>query len=267
VKIWIVGSGTLVPDTRHGAPAHWIEIPGASILLDCGGGTVRTLAGLGLNWAGVSHILLTHFHTDHVGGLAPLLFALKHGLPSKRDDPLTVLGPKGLKAHLLALATAHGSHVSDPGFPLLLHELTPGEPWQDPSGAFEVRTIGTRHTPESLGIRLEAGPDCLGYTGDTGPFSGLSSFFRACPLLIAECSHPDGWIGENHLTPSTLASLASEAGVGTLVPVHAYPTLDVETLPERLAEAGFTGRVLPGRDGLCLRLQENATEVLDSRTF
>jgi ribonuclease BN (tRNA processing enzyme) len=85
--------------------------------------------------------------------------------------------------------------------------------------------------------------------------------------MIAECSHPDGWIGRTHLTPSALAALASEAEVGTLVPVHAYPGLDPESLPDLLAQAGYPGRVVPGRDGLCIVLEENATKVLDSRTF
>jgi hypothetical protein len=199
--------------------------------------------------------------------LAPLFFALKHGLPSKREFPLTILGPIGLAAHLQALAEAHGDHVTDPGFPLLVHELIPGSAWRDSARDLVVRTAETRHTPESMAIRLEAGGESLAYTGDAGPLPGLEEFFRACPLMIAECSHPDGWIGNTHLTPSTLAALASEAGIGTLVPVHAYPNLDPETLPELLAEAGFPGRVVPGRDGLSIELGENATKVLDGRSF
>ncbi len=259
----MVGSGTLIPDPERGPPAHWVELGGSSLLLDCGDGTLRTMARLGLRWETISHLLVTHFHTDHVGGLAPLLFALKNGVEPSRDLPLTLLGPVGLSGHLEGLVQAHGPYISDPGFPLRVHEFSPGGSWQDPLGDFRIETLGTRHTADSMAVRLETSDGALGFTGDTGPDSELATFFRGCQILLAECSHPDGREMETHLTPGGLAAMAAVAAPDLLVPVHCYPPLDPETLPDLLAEAGYGGRVLPGWDGLGVDLKDGRVEVLD----
>lgn len=224
------------------------------------------MARLGASWQRITHIVLTHLHTDHVGGLAPLLFALKNGLEGVRDAPLTLLGPPGLRHHLNALALAHGSYVLDPGFPLLAHELRPGESWRQPPDDFSIDTVAARHTENSLAIRLDTLDGSLGYTGDTGPDPGLGPFFRGCQLLLAECSHPDGQSMETHLTPCDLADLAVVSSPALLVPVHSYPSLDPDDLPGLLKKAGYEGEVLPGWDGLGLDLTDGVVTVLEPLT-
>jgi ribonuclease BN (tRNA processing enzyme) len=256
VRVWIVGSGTLRPDPLRGPPAYWIEEDATFALLDCGAGTLRTLARLGLPWQRVTHILLSHFHTDHVGELAPLLFALKHGLKEPRTGSLHVLGPPGLAEHLDFLSRAHGAYVTSPGFPLDVVELDPGSGWSRPPGGFGLRTRKTLHTETSLAMRLEFQAGSVGYTGDTGPDLDLGAFLEGCRLLIAECSHPDGSGTENHLTPSSLSQIARAAAPELLVPVHAYPPLDPAMLPDLLVGAGYRGEVRPGEDGLLVEFSE-----------
>lgn len=267
MRVWIVGSGNLIPQPHRGSPAHWVESGEFRILMDCGAGTLRTLARLGLGWPELSHLLITHFHTDHVGELAPLLFALKNGVPGGRSAPLTIIGPLGLKTHLSALAQAHGGHILDPGFPVAAHELEPGEIWRPASDGFQLRTQPTPHTENSLAVRVDVGGVSVGYTGDTGPDPELGPFFRGCEILIAECSHPDGREMETHLTPRELAALAKEAAPGLLIPVHCYPSLDPERVPGLLEKAGYSGRVLSGRDGLGMDCDKSGVEVLEVKDF
>lgn len=258
-----MGSGTLIPHGKRGGAAHWVEVGGASFLLDCGPGTLGTLARLGLPWGSLGHVVLTHFHTDHVADLAPLLFALKNGLDQPRAEPLTILGPPGLSRHLEALAIAHGAFILDPGFPLKVGEIPPGADWPGPGSGILIRTWPARHTPQSLAIKLETRDGTLGYTGDTGLCEGLGDFFRGCGILIAECSHPDERDVDTHLTPGKLAVLAGTARPDVLVPVHAYPPLEPEHLPGLLAEAGYSDWVLPGRDGLELDLSDGETREVE----
>lgn len=261
MRLRILGSGTLRPDPHRGAPGYWLEGKGASILLDCGSGSLHTLARLGLGWEGVSHVLLTHFHTDHVADLAPLLFALKHGIEPARTQPLTILGPSGLRRHLNFLAEAHGAHVRNPGFPLEVEELSPGAPWTSDGGFFRLWSYATNHTENSLAFRVETKEGSIGITGDTGPDPGLGAFLEGVQLLVAECSNPDGEGLDTHLTPSGLAALASKALPDLLVNVHAYPPLDPEEVPELLRGMGYVGRAIAGRDGMVIRLSQGGVPV------
>ncbi len=260
-----MGSGTLVPDERRGAPAYWVEAGGRKILLDCGAGTLRTLARLARPWDGTTHVVLSHLHTDHVGDLAPLLFALRHGTSPPRRNPLELLGPEGLSHHLECLAEAHGHYVLDPGFPLAVKEIAPGDTWESGDGLLRIRTAPARHIPGALALRLEEEGGAVGYTGDTGPSPQLDRFFQNCRVLIAECSHPAGLGTEGHLTPVTLASLAQAAAPGLLLTVHAYPPLDPDTVPSLLAQAGYGGEVRAGVDGLRVELEGETVIVKDPR--
>jgi ribonuclease Z len=252
--VWILGSGTLHPDVERGSPGYWVESGEERILIDCGAGALRTLARLGREWQLVTHLLLSHFHTDHVADLAPLLFALTHGTDGSRSAPLVILGPPGLSDHVDALARAHGDYLRDPGFPVELVELAAGDPWIPPGGAFRLEAFQTVHTEYSMAFRLETEDGVLGYTGDTGPDLALGRFLQGCALLIAECSHPDGSGTSTHLTPAALAEMASVANAGLLVTVHAYPPLRPEEVPDLLKREGYRGRAIPGRDGLAFTI-------------
>ena len=261
MKVWILGSGTLLPDPHRGPPGYWVEVAGGHLLLDCGSGSLRTLARLGLPWHQVSHVVLSHFHTDHVADLAPLLFALKHSREPARRETLHILGPQGLKEHLEYLAGAHGPYILDPGFPLHVEEVRPERVRRDPGGSFSIRAFPTFHTDSALAYRIESLHGTLGYTGDTGPVEGLAEFLAGSDLLLAECSNPDGEEMDNHLTPGRLAALARQASPKLLVNVHAYPPLDPGVVPDLLRKKGYTGGVRAGCDGLEIRILPSGVGV------
>jgi len=52
-----------------------LQAAGRVILLDLGAGTLRALLNVGLDFTRLDIIGLSHFHIDHVGDLAPFLFA------------------------------------------------------------------------------------------------------------------------------------------------------------------------------------------------
>ena len=265
MNLVIVGSGTLVPHGSRGPAAHWVETETGRVLLDCGPGTERALARFDLDWAALTHVFLTHFHVDHVGGLPGLLFALRHGVAGGREDPLTVIGPPGTLVHFRGLADLYGSWVLEPGYPLGVVELEPGASWEDPSGAFSVTTVETAHSDPSVGFVLDTRDGRLGYTGDTGWTPTLGDAFRGCQILISECSHPEDHGMASHLTPSQLAEICGIARPDLLVPVHAYPSLDPEAIPRLLQDAGYDGWVLPGRDGMSVHLQAGVVGTTETK--
>lgn len=254
LEVVVAGSGTVVPHPERTCAAYHVRAGALQLLLDCGPGAVHHLARFRLPWATLSHLFISHFHTDHIGDLPALLFALKHGLSEAREAPLYVLGPPGTTALMRRLADAHGAYILDPGFPLHIHELAPGErfPLDD---AYALRVAKTPHADESLACRVDGPIASLGYTGDTGPSADLGRSLRTVDLLIAECSLPDALALPAHLSPSSVAELASAASPRELLLSHVYPQLEGEDLPALVRDAGWGGPVRVAHDGLRIPLR------------
>jgi ribonuclease BN (tRNA processing enzyme) len=254
-RVTVLGSGTLLPSASRRSAAHLVEIGDALVLLDVGFGTVHGFAEHDVPWQRLSHVVLSHFHTDHIGDLAPLLFVLTHGMePEGRTAPLTLLGPPGLGEVLAGLARAHGAWVSDPPFPLRVHEMELRDGWSDAEERFELTCHPTTHTPEAVAWRVETPHGVVAYSGDTGPDEVLPGFLRGAHVLICECAVPDGSDVPIHLTPSQVADLAGVACPALLVLTHAYPPLVPAELPHLVRRAGYEGAVLAGYDGLRIDL-------------
>lgn len=246
----VVGCGTAAPDGERVCSGYWLERGDACLLLDCGAGVVHGLARLALAWQRTTHIVLSHFHTDHTGDLPMLLFALQHGTLPERAAALTVLGPAGLRARLADMADAFGDHLRAPRFPLVIHELDDGD--DVAIDGIRLTAVHTPHTDTSLAYRLRADGLDIGYTGDTGPSDRVGDFFRGVDTLIAECSLPDEQMLPNHLTPTSLASLCGRARPARLVVTHVYPQLERATLPAELRTRGWNGETVVASDGLRL---------------
>ena len=224
-----VGTGTVAPSATRGSPAHWVEREGLRLLMDCGSGTLHGLARCGLAWEHVTHVALTHFHTDHFGDLPALLFALRHA--TKRTEPLVILGPAGTVGLFRRLSDGFGPWLLDPGYPIGVLDVHP-----------------TPHTTESVALAVQAPEGKLVYTGDTGPSEPLARWAAGADLLLAECSLPDDQAISGHLTPRSAGKLAKAAGAKRLVLTHFYPP--VEQVDVRAAVAReYQGPVTLAGDG------------------
>lgn len=79
--------------TRHlSSVALWRE--GSVYLFDCGENTQMRMLQGGLKRSQIDCIFLSHFDTDHFSGLIGLMSTLQL---QRREDPLKLIGPKGLK--------------------------------------------------------------------------------------------------------------------------------------------------------------------------
>lgn len=263
MRLTVLGSGTLLPDDDHRSPAHLLEDRGCRCLLDCGAGTLHGFHRHGVEWEALDHVVLTHFHTDHVGDLPALLWALRHGARHRRAHPLRILGPRGLRRFMEALAAAHGGWVLEPPFPLEIQELEPKGEWIAEDGSIRLRTAPTPHTDESIAVRWDGGGATVAYTGDTGPSSTLAPFLEGAEVLVAECALTDDAEPDNHLTPRTVGDLATAVDPEVLVLTHLYPGVPRAGLPDLVAERGYSGRAVVGRDGLVVEGRAGSLQVRD----
>ena len=143
MKLTILGSGTLVPNGERNSAGYFVEAPDARVMMDCGAGTVHALARYGLPWELMSHLFVSHFHVDHIGELASLLFAFRHALTTTRSEPLIIVGPFGLDRVMEGLRQAYGSTLFDPKFPVEVRMIAPGERVElGPAARAATGTIG-----------------------------------------------------------------------------------------------------------------------------
>jgi len=246
MRLTVLGTGTIAFSPNRSCAGYYVEAGDARLLLDCGSGTTRRLAELGIPWQELTHVVLTHFHVDHHGDLPTLVFGLKYGMLPARTAPLQVVGPAGTSALLGRLAGAHGDWLTAPGFPLLVTELAPGATF-DLGGA----TLGCTkvpHTAESVAYSITEGARRLVYSGDTGFDPAFAEWAKGCDLLVLECSLPQSMAIVEHLTPEQCGELARVAAPGLLVLTHLYPPVEAVDIAT-IVGASFSGALTVAHDG------------------
>ena len=101
--VTVLGSGASLPTLRRATTCVAVQREGDIFLFDCGEGTQLQWVKAGLRAGKLRAIFISHTHGDHVNGLVGFLQTLGlHG----REQPLTVVGPPGLKG-LLEAAREH----------------------------------------------------------------------------------------------------------------------------------------------------------------
>lgn len=252
MKLTILGSGTVVPNGSRNSAGYFVELPDARVMMDCGAGTVHTLARYGLPWEQMTHLFVSHFHVDHIGELASLFFAFRYGMKADRREPLTIIGPRGLDSVMDGLRMAFGSNLFDAKFPVNVRMVAPGERLELGGGSM-LSVAKTPHTEESLAVRIESGGRALCYTGDTDYSEELAGFFNKADLLISECSLREPRDGVRHLSVRQAARLAAQAEVAKLIVTHFYFDVDESELKDQL-EREYSGEAVIGRDGLVVEV-------------
>jgi ribonuclease BN (tRNA processing enzyme) len=191
-----------------------------SLLLDIGTGARRLLADPSLlDGTNELHIVLTHFHFDHVCGL-PYLPRLHIGA--------TIWAPGSWlydkeSAEILEPLRRPPIAPSDITKRYPINELTPG---LQSIGGFGVRVSPQpRHWAPSVGLRID---DHLAFITDT-PYEAASSDLASGVVhLLHEAwsssqapIHPD-----RDATSADAARVAAEAGVKDLTLIHLNPAVD-----------------------------------------
>jgi ribonuclease BN (tRNA processing enzyme) len=256
LRLIVLGSGTSVPHPRRSSSAHWLEAEGGTLLLDISGPALHRMAQESLDWAGLDAIWVSHFHLDHVGGLAPFLFGTKHAPQTReRRKPLMIYGPRGTLKLLRRFDEAGDYKLFEQPFPLEIREVSPRARFEVFKG-LRAETFSTPHTSESLAVRLtDADGTALVYTSDTGFTEALAGFARAADLFLMECSFFRSKPVETHLELAEAMKLARLSEARRVMLAHLYPEWDGVDIPAE-AKKFWGGQVIEARDGLRLDVTE-----------
>ena len=238
-----------------------------NLLLDAGISCLRITRGLralGLEPAALSAVLITHAHTDHIGGLAT--FARKYDVPV-----------------YASLGTAEALALQIPDVLPRLRCFAAGDAFA--IGACLVQSFPTSHdAPESVDFRIDADGASFGALTDTGYVTdAAAAVLPGADTLLLESNHDvellrrgpypyplkQRILGERgHLSNDAAAAFAAEAaarGTRQIVLAHLSAENNSPALALQAAETALDGRaalrVAPRSEALTLTLQEGANTL------
>ncbi len=74
-SITLLGTGTCEIELERRAASALIKLDSLHVLFDCGHGVLQRLLEFGVQHKDIEHVVLSHFHPDHVSDLVPLFHA------------------------------------------------------------------------------------------------------------------------------------------------------------------------------------------------
>ncbi|OBB93759.1 ribonuclease Z [Mycobacterium sp. 852002-30065_SCH5024008] len=269
IEITLLGTGSPIPDPNRAGPSTLVRAGGQVFLVDCGRGVLQRAAAVGVGAAGLTALLITHLHSDHIGDLGDLLITRWISTFAPDPTPLPIIGPPGTAEtveatlhafrHDIEYRLAHHADLNAPPS-VEVHEYTEGAVW-DRDGV-SIRVAPTDHRPvtPTIGFRIDYGTASVVLAGDTVPCAGLDQLAAGAGALVHTVIRKDivGNIPQQrlqdicdyHSSVEEAAATAARAGVGTLVMTHYVPALvpGQEEQWRALAASAFDGRIELGDD-------------------
>jgi ribonuclease BN (tRNA processing enzyme) len=245
----ILGGGGWVPAHGRHTACALLRDGEHGILIDAGTGAARLLERPEL-LDGITRldIVLTHFHLDHISGLA-YLPAVGH------CEQTTLWGP-GRLLYDTTTSELIGRISNEPFHPVPLdaqnieiRDLPPGE--VELAGVRLALRRQGRHSAPTLGLRFD---DRLAWLTDTAFDPDSARFAGGCHTLAHEAWFPSAAPRNPkiHSSAAQAAQVALDAGAERLLLIHLPPfASDLEALLHDAAGAGRADATLAG-DGLRL---------------
>lgn len=197
-KIVLLGTGNPNADPLRSGPAVAILVDDTPYLIDCGPGIVRRAAaayenGLSaLAMQRLTHLFITHLHSDHTAGLPDLILT---PWVLGRSQPLQVYGPPGLSDMCYHLLIAYQADINQridglepantTGCQVKAHEVGSGFIYQD--DCLQVQAHPADHGSwDAFSYKFITPDRTIVISGDRKPNEGSLSFYTGCDTLIHE---------------------------------------------------------------------------------
>jgi len=293
MHIFLFGSGGPMNNIKRVASSIGVIAAGEFILVDVGPGSYRNIDVMRLPVSHLSSILLTHFHSDHIGDLGE---ANMMSWANGRRKALEIYGPEGVAkvvdGFIMAYELDSGYRIAHHGADIMIPEA--GTPKSktisitDPNKpelvfdrkGLKVYAFEVDHSPvkPAVGYRFEYKGNVVVITGDTKKTENLAKFCKNADILFCEAISFDMLntvisgpakpperlikilkdIQDYHMSPVIAAGVAQEAKVKKLVYIHVTPPLLTTTVEKKYLHGIrdiFNGDIVLGQDNMTFKLR------------
>lgn len=299
LHLGLCGTGSPMPNPRRAGPCNVVVAGRQVFVVDMGENGNRNLNLMGINAADVDGLLLTHFHSDHIDGIGPLM--LFHWTRGSSAAPLPIHGPAGVEKVVAGFNAAyaldnayrvahHGEAVvprSGGGATARPFAMTGNIAVVLQDGGLTVTAFTVDHDPISpaVGYRFDYKGRAVCISGDTAKSANLIAACRGVDVIVHDALQPRmvkdieaafaaegnastakifADIQDYHASPEQAAESAQAAGARMLVLSHLVPPLPLAYLyPAFLgdAHARFDGPIVVGEDGMLFSLPPQSDAI------
>jgi ribonuclease BN (tRNA processing enzyme) len=224
MEIQFIGSGDAFGSGGRFHTCFLVTASSCRFLIDCGASSLVALKQRGIPLDSIDGVVVSHLHGDHFGGLPFLLLDARH--MSKRERPLFLYGPPGLKERLEAAQEALFPGATQmPAEFALVYEVLAAETRCAGSG-FAVTPFLAEHSAgaPAFALRIEADGKVVTYSGDTEWTDRLIGAARGADLFICECSSYERPL-TGHLDYKSLSGKLATIGAKRVILTHLNPDM------------------------------------------
>ena len=224
------GAGNCIYRAHTAIVLDWDS--GMRVLLDAGSGNsaLKNGAELGILAQDLHHVLLTHQHGDHMGGLPHIqgqrTMIAPHALPLQVYASEQAL--ERVQRLFWATSVTHwvdeeGVTTAD-GRKVVSWYPSQANEWIDLPKGVRAFCFPVDHIPGAMGWRVESDGVSVVFSGDTRFYPQMAEAAQGASVLIHEVlstdSDKEGAKRRGHSTAAEAAQIAAEAGVAQLIITH-----------------------------------------------
>lgn len=264
LHIGLCGTGSPLPNPERAGACNVVIAGKRVFVVDAGEGGARNVGLMNIPAGKIERLFLTHFHSDHIDGMGPMMLLRWTGSSAK--SPLLVHGPTGVDAVITGFNAAyandngyrtahHGEAIAPPsgGGATAIAFALPAAGAGDSvvildEGGVKVTAFRVNHAPvePAVGYRFDYMGRSVVISGDTSKSASLEAAAKGADLLVHEALQPrlvkhmtaalDAKGIKNtatitrdiltyHASPEDAADSAKAAGVQQLVLSHIVPPI------------------------------------------